>query len=64
MTPLSETQETQVLTSGEITSLFETADGGKPAETLLKVVALIAARFQTEVCSAYPPTSPSAPSMP
>ena len=53
MTPLSDSQETQVLTSGEITSLFESVDGGKPAETLMKVVELIASRFKTEVCSAY-----------
>jgi starch phosphorylase len=51
--PLSESQETQVLSSGEITWLFEGVDGGKPAETLMKVVELIAARFKTEVCSAY-----------
>ncbi len=30
-----------------------TAEGGKPAETLMNVVALIAARFRTDVCSAY-----------
>src|SRR6266567_1802412 len=53
MTPLSDSQEAQVLTSGEITSLFESADGGKPADTLMKVVALIASRFHTAVCSAY-----------
>src|SRR3954452_16634974 len=53
MTPLSDSQETQVLTSGEITSLFEGVDGGKPADTLMKVVELIASRFKTEVCSAY-----------
>ena len=53
MTPLTESQETQVLTPGEITRLFEGVDGGKPAETLMKVVELIAARFHTEVCSAY-----------
>src|SRR6201996_8657082 len=29
------------------------ADGGQPAETLMNVVALIAKRFRTEVCSAY-----------
>ena len=29
------------------------AVGGKPAETLMNVVALIAKRFQTDVCSAY-----------
>src|SRR6202050_1900638 len=27
--------------------------GGKPAETLMNVVALIAKRFETDVCSAY-----------
>src|SRR5579864_5274120 len=53
MTPPSESQETQLLTPGEITWLFEGVDGGKPAETLMKVVELIAARFKTEVCSAY-----------
>ncbi len=53
MNQSSESNETQVLTSGEITSLFEGVDGGKPAETLMKVVALIASRFNTEVCSAY-----------
>ena len=53
MTPLSESQEMQVLTSGEIMSLFESVDGGKPADTLMKVVALIASRFNTDVCSAY-----------
>jgi len=40
-----------VLTLDEITSL--TLDGGKPADTLMNVVALIAARFRTDVCSAY-----------
>src|ERR1019366_5217820 len=29
------------------------ADGGQPAETLMNVVALIAKRFRTDVCSAY-----------
>src|SRR4029077_11792134 len=41
----------QVLTFGEIDQL--TAESGKPAETLMNVVALIARRFQTDVCSAY-----------
>jgi glycogen phosphorylase len=50
MTQTAEPEETQVLTSGEITSLFE---GGKPADTLMRVVALIASRFNTDVCSAY-----------
>jgi len=40
-----------VLTLEEIGSLAQR--GGKPAETLMNVVALIAKRFQTEVCSAY-----------
>jgi len=40
-----------VLTLEEIKELA--AETGKPAETLTKVVALIAKRFQTEVCSAY-----------
>jgi starch phosphorylase len=40
-----------VLTLEEITSLTE--DGGKPADTLMNVVALIATRFNTDVCSAY-----------
>jgi starch phosphorylase len=40
-----------VLTMEEIGNL--TAEGGQPAETLMNVVALIARRFQTDVCSAY-----------
>ena len=28
-------------------------EGGKPAETLMNVVSLIARRFETDVCSAY-----------
>ena len=40
-----------VLTLEEISHL--TAEGGKPAETLTNVVALIAKRFKTDVCSAY-----------
>jgi starch phosphorylase len=40
-----------VLTLEEITNLTE--EGGKPADTLMNVVALIATRFQTDVCSAY-----------
>ncbi len=39
------------LTLEEITSLA--AEEGKPADTLMNVVALIAARFKTDVCSAY-----------
>ena len=40
-----------VLTMEEITNL--THEGGKPADTLMNVVALIATRFRTDVCSAY-----------
>ena len=40
-----------VLTLEEIGNLA--AEGGKAAETLMNVVALIGKRFKTEVCSAY-----------
>src|SRR5271155_1998374 len=40
-----------VLTLEEIGNL--TREGGKPAETLMNVVALIARRFRTDVCSVY-----------
>ena len=40
-----------VLTLEEIANLA--AEEGQPAETLMNVVALIAKRFQTDVCSAY-----------
>ena len=40
-----------VLTMEEIGDL--TREEGKPAETLMNVVALIARRFRTDVCSAY-----------
>ncbi len=40
-----------VLTLEEIASLAK--EGGKPADTLMNVVALIAHRFHTDVCSAY-----------
>ena len=40
-----------VLTIEEIANLA--AEGGKPAETLTNVTALIAKRFKTDVCSAY-----------
>src|SRR5215475_14461285 len=40
-----------VLTLDELGAL--TLEGGKPAETLMNVVALIARRFHTDVCSAY-----------
>jgi glycogen phosphorylase len=53
MTPSSAQarEEGHVLTLEEISHL--TAEGGKPAETLTNVVALIAKRFKTDVCSAY-----------
>src|SRR6202163_3723580 len=40
-----------VLTLEEIGNLA--MEGGKPAETLMNVVALIAKRFETDVCSVY-----------
>ena len=40
-----------VLTLEEITNLTE--EGGRPADTLMNVVALIASHFKTDVCSAY-----------
>src|SRR5689334_25435417 len=43
--------EGYVLTFEEIGNLAR--EGGKPAETLMNVVKLIARRFQTEVCSVY-----------
>ena len=45
------TDASHVLTMEEITNLTE--QGGKPADTLMNVVALIATRFKTDVCSAY-----------
>ncbi len=45
------TDAEHVLTLEEIANL--TQDGGRPADTLMNVVALIAARFRTDVCSAY-----------
>ena len=49
--PFSEIDANHTLTSEEVKKLRE--DGGKPADTLMNVVALIAARFNTDVCSAY-----------
>src|ERR1700683_4615705 len=45
------TDASLVLTLDDITNL--TQEEGKPADTLMNVVALIAARFRTDVCSAY-----------
>src|SRR6202521_3724752 len=51
------TESTQTREAGHVLTLEEignlTAEGGKPAETLMNVVALIAKRFRTDVCSAY-----------
>jgi signal transduction protein with GAF and PtsI domain len=44
-------EDDHVLTLEEIVNFA--ADGGNPAETLMNVVALIAKRFKTDVCSAY-----------
>ena len=50
MTPISESTDANlVLTLEEITNLAE--QEGKPADTLMNVVALIATRFRTDVCS-------------
>ena len=50
-------ESTQARDAGHVLTLEEignlTAEGGKPAETLMNVVALIATRFRTDVCSAY-----------
>jgi len=52
MTPTAQDRDGgYVLTLDEIAEL--TKQGGKPAESLLNVVALIARRFETDVCSAY-----------
>src|SRR5476651_1197034 len=49
--PAMAREDNYVLTLEEIGNL--TQEGGKPAETLMNVVALIAKRFQTDVCSAW-----------
>ena len=46
-----EREASYVLTLEEIANLKN--EGGRPAETLMNVVALIARRFETDVCSAY-----------
>src|SRR6266851_4910772 len=50
-TTADERDATDVLALEDIGNL--TREAGKPAETLMKVAALIAGRFQTDVCSAY-----------
>src|SRR6204780_4349529 len=53
----SVSQGTEARDAGYVLTLEEIANlarqGGKPAETLMNVVALIAKRFETDVCSAY-----------
>src|SRR5246127_473570 len=49
--PVPAQDESYVLTLEEIGNLA--AEEGKPAETLMNVVALIAKRFHTDVCSVY-----------
>ncbi len=49
--PATALEASYVLTLEEIAKLAE--ESGKPAETLMNVVALIARRFKTDVCSAY-----------
>jgi len=49
--PATARDDDYVLTLEEIGALA--SEGGKPAETLMNVVALIARRFRTDVCSAY-----------
>ena len=52
MTPTAHMRDaSDILTLEEIANLAR--DGGKPAETLMNVVALIAGRFKTDVCSVY-----------
>ena len=52
MTEASKTTDAnRVLTVEEIANFAK--EGGKPAATLMNVVALIARRFRTDVCSAY-----------
>ncbi|MGB0063321.1 MAG: GAF domain-containing protein, partial [Terracidiphilus sp.] len=52
MTAIRESADANlVLTLEEIANLA--AEEGKPADTLMNVVALIASRFRTDVCSAY-----------
>src|SRR5215475_6784760 len=50
-TTADDREATYVLTIDEIRNL--TSEAGKPAETLMNVVAMIARHFQTDVCSVY-----------
>src|SRR6266699_1220877 len=49
--PMHERDALHFLTLEEIANLAQ--ESGKPAETLMNVVELIARRFKTDVCSAY-----------
>jgi hypothetical protein len=49
MSQEAQARQRVVLSSEEISEIADT--GGKPAETLMKVVAVIATRFQTDLCS-------------
>jgi signal transduction protein with GAF and PtsI domain len=49
--PEDKLDASNVLTIEDISNLAR--DGGKPAETLMNVVALIARRFRTDVCCVY-----------
>src|SRR6266496_2390306 len=49
--PAIQREMNYVLTLEELSNLAQ--EGGKPAESLMNVVALIARRFETDVCSAY-----------
>ncbi|MFY9691374.1 MAG: GAF domain-containing protein, partial [Candidatus Acidiferrales bacterium] len=52
MSPTAQERDaSHILTLEEIANLA--AEGGKPAETLMNVVALIAKRFNADVCSVY-----------
>jgi glycogen phosphorylase len=52
VTPTARVRDaSDILTLEEIANLAR--DAGKPAETLMNVVALIAGRFKTDVCSVY-----------
>jgi glycogen phosphorylase len=52
MSPTAQERDaSHILTLEEIANLA--AEGGKPAETLMNVVALIAKRFDADVCSVY-----------
>ena len=51
MSQEAQARQRVVLSPEEISRIAES--GGKPAETLMNVVALIARRFETDVCSAY-----------